>query len=89
MDAGNITRINAAATVQIATGRVQLQRIIVSKTTTGTITIENSDGATSETINVYAIGTTPNHYDYGAIFSRGIRVTLSAADDVAIVYSST
>lgn len=65
----------------------KLHGITINKTTTGTITIQDTDGTTTVVIAVIAIGANPNTYWFPTTIARGLQVVNSATEDFTVLYN--
>lgn len=81
--------IAGAATTQVKTGRGRLRRIVLNKPV-ASATIKLIDGTSGTTANLGTITNTtdvkPYFLDFNLIFSQGLRIVTSGADDITVVY---
>lgn len=83
----SVTRISTNTTTVVKNAPGKLQRLIINKTLTGTVTIYDNTSAAGTVIGTYAIGTTPMSLMFGCLMGTGITVVTSAADDITVTYS--
>jgi len=86
LEKDNITRITTATTTTVMTGFGTLVKVIVPKTLTGTVTVQDSNGTTTNVMAVFNSTSDTHTYDFDAQIIYGIRVVTSAADEVIITW---
>lgn len=81
-------RINDTTATVVQTGRISKAIIQVFTGFTGTLTVEDSDGTTSETLGVRTNPAANERYEVWDL-KNGLRVTCSAAGDVLVCTDSS
>lgn len=82
----------AAATTQVVTGPGRLIRVVVNTPIDGSINlIDNTTGSTTNIglIKTATASVNVPYYYYGIKFTTGLRVIITGANDVTIVYTTS
>lgn len=87
--ASQYASIAGAATTQVKQGRGRLRRLVFNKPVASS-TVKLIDGLSGTTANMGTVTNTsdvkPYYLDYNLIFSNGLRIVTSGADDVTVIY---
>lgn len=78
--------ITAAATTIIMTTETAIHTLVINKTLTGTVTVYNSSTGSGSKIATYAVGTTPQSFEFDGLLANGLTIVTSAADDITANY---
>lgn len=84
MEKNITTRITTATTTTLFTGPGTVDIVIVPKTLTGVVTVNDSDGTTTTAKIAFGTTTATNSYMLRMAVTRGATVVTAAADEVVV-----
>jgi len=83
---GNTLAVGIGGNIQVKKGAGRLGGITVGETAAGPIKIIDGTSGTVENIGYLKASIVENFYKYGCSFAQGLRIIMTAANRITVVY---